>query len=268
VQPAVRVDGRGRVVEVAEHHVGTAQQHLAADVGDAHLEAGRGPPAGVRHGRGVVARPAHRRDHGLGQPVRGQHLHAQPVADPLDQRRRDGGRAGDREPQRGQVVPPAPGMVEQAGVEGRRPRQHGDPLAVDERHGPRHVEDRLRHDGGAADQAGQDARLEPEAVEERVDDQVAVAGVEPRDARPRLGHTQRLPVRAHRTLAAPGRAGREQNVADVLGGDGVGPAVDLVDRHLAGPAEQLGPAQRAFRVGCAGLGRRRARAAGAVRPGR
>ena len=111
VQPAVGVDGRGGglgVVEVAEHDVGAAQQHLAGLVVavDAQLEVGDRPPAGRGHRDGVVVGAAHGAETAcLGEPVGGQHdVDVQLGLHPLDQHHRHDGRAGDREPQRGQVV--------------------------------------------------------------------------------------------------------------------------------------------------------------------
>ena len=48
------------------------------------------------------------------------------------------------------------------------------------------VEHRVRNDRRALDEAGEDAGLQAERVEERVDDEVAVALAQPDDARPRV----------------------------------------------------------------------------------
>jgi len=91
VQPAVRVDGGLGglgVVQVAEHQVRPAEQDLAG-VADPYLEAGRRAPRGAGHRLRRVAWAAHRRHHGLGQPVGGEHdLEAQFAPHPLDQRDR------------------------------------------------------------------------------------------------------------------------------------------------------------------------------------
>src|SRR5690606_976352 len=94
VQPAVGVDGGGgglRVVEVAQHHVGAAQQHLTGAVlgriVDAQLEAGDRAAAGGGHRDRVVLGPAHGAETaGLGEAVGGQHdVDVQLGLHPLDQ---------------------------------------------------------------------------------------------------------------------------------------------------------------------------------------
>ena len=94
VQPAVGVDRRGgglRVVEVAEHDVGPAQQHLARSVVggavDAQLEAGDRAAAGGGDGGRVVVGAAHRAEPaGLGHAERGEHeVDAEFGLHPLDQ---------------------------------------------------------------------------------------------------------------------------------------------------------------------------------------
>ena len=67
------------------------------------------------------------------------------------------------------------GMVEDRLEDGRRPGQHRDALLRDPGEQTVDVEDRLGHHGGPGHQTGQDARLVAEGVEERVDDEVAVA---------------------------------------------------------------------------------------------
>ena len=75
----------------------------------------------------------------------------------------------------------------------------------------------MRHDGRAAHEAYEDPRLVAERVEERVDDQVAVALAEANDVRPHLEDAERLRVRRHDTLGLPGRAAREDDVGEVVG---------------------------------------------------
>jgi hypothetical protein len=208
VQPAIRVDGGlggFEVVQVAEHQVRPAEQDLAA-VGDPHLEVGRRAPRGARHRLGWISGAAHRRHHGLGQPVAGEYrLEAQFALHPLDQRDRDVGRAGDRQAQAGQVASGALGMVQDRGVDRRRAREHGDPLSLHELHRPPGVEDRLRHQRRPADQAGEQARLEAEGVEERVHHQIPVGAGQSAAVGPGPGDGQRPLVRGHRALAPPGR---------------------------------------------------------------
>ena len=228
VQPAVGVDrGRGglRVVEVAQHHVRPAQQHLArpilGGVVDAQLEVRDRTATGGGDGDRVVVGRAHGAEAvGLGQAVRGEHdvdvelgLHA------FDEHDGNHRGAGDREPQRGQVVFAALGVVEQRLIDRRRPGQHGDAMVLHGPHGLLGVERQLRNQGGPGLQARQDSGLVTEVVEERVDAQVAVVAGDLAALGPCRRAGQRLPMRAQRALAAAGGAGREEDVGDVVGLD-------------------------------------------------
>ena len=239
--------------------------------------------AGRRRGRRCVAivsggssRAAHRRDDRLGQPVRGQHESKLSSAlHPLDQRDRHDRRAGDREPQGGQVVAVARRMVEdRSGRSSARPGRTVIRSASISSHRASDVEDRLRHDGRAGEQAGDDAGLVAEAVEERVDHEVAVGGGRPRRTPPRRSATPiDLAVRAHHALAAAGRARGEQDVADVVRADCRGTRVRGLggDRRARPPRSQssaidaIGRRATGSRPGSARSTRRSGRS---VRPGR
>ena len=243
VQPAVGVDGVGRrlgIVEIAQHHVGPAQQHFACAVFgwvvDAQLEVGDRSSARGGDGDGVVVGAAHRAEAaGLGQPVRRQHdVDVQLRLHPLDQNHRDRRRAGDRESQRAQVVVAAFGMVEQCLVDRRGSGQHGDPVLGHCGHRLLRVERQLRDERGPGLQTGQDARLVAEVMEERVDTEVAVGAGDLPARRPRRGRVQRLPVCAQRALAAARRAGGEQDVGNVVGPDRGRAAVDRIQVRAAG----------------------------------
>ena len=97
-----------------------------------------------------------------------------------------------------------------------------------------HVEDRLGHHGGPGHQAGQDARLVAEGVEEGVDDQVAVPLAEPDHLGPGGEGPQRLAVGGHGPLGVPGGPRGEHQVGEVAGGDRGGAAGGHVGR--AAPA--------------------------------
>ena len=193
-------------------------------------KSGDRPSAGGGHRDGVVVGAAHGAEPvAFGQAVGGQHdVDVEFCLHPLDQHDRHRGRAGDREPQRGQVVAAAGGMVEQRLVDGRGSGQHGDPVLADRTHRPLGVEGQLRDQRGAGLQAGQDPGLVAEVVEERVDAQVAVVAGDLAARRPRRRAGQRLPVRAQHTFAAAGGAGGEQDVGEVVGvyrgGAGIGGA--------------------------------------------
>ena len=113
----------------------------------------------------------------------------------------------------------AVGMVEQRVVDRRRPGQHRDPLALDDLEHDARVEHREREDRRAAHEAREAAGLVAEDVEERVRDQVAVAGAQVGPVAPVEVRAQRLAVRHHDALRVPGRARREHDVARIVGAD-------------------------------------------------
>ena len=128
----------------------------------------------------------------------------------------------------------AVGMVEDRLVQRRRTREHGHRLLGRPCAGRSSTSNTgLRDDRGAAHERREAARLVPEHVEERVDDQVAVAGDAGRPCR-----TSRRTARSvcacviTTPFGAPGRARREQHVAHVVAGDRADPTVDdaVVDR--------------------------------------
>ena len=140
----------------------------------------------------------------LGEPVAGDDDRERQLGvDPADQLDGDVGRAGDRHPQGGQVVVVAVGVVEQRLVERGRARQHGDPLLRDPGQHPVGVEHRLGEHGGPGGDAGEDAGLEPEHVEVRVDHQVAVAGGEAGHRHPVGGDPQGAGVGLTTPLGTP-----------------------------------------------------------------
>ena len=104
------------------------------------------------------------------------------------------------------------------------------------------VEHRLRHQGRPADQAGQDARLVAERMEERVHHQIPVTRGQQRAVRPRPRHGQGPLVRGHRALAAPGRARGEHDVADVTRPHRPRPPAGL-SQHRPPPCPRSEPAR-------------------------
>ena len=124
--------------------------------------------------------------------------------------------AGDREPQRLHALAVEVGVVEEGLVDRGRPGQRGDGVLGDVRHGHRDVEHRLRDEGGADREAGDDAGLVPEGVEERVDDEVAVVAAEADDGRPVGEAAQRLAVGGDHALRVPRGARREEDVGRVV----------------------------------------------------
>ena len=125
-----------------------------------------------------------------------------------------------------EVVVVARRVVEQGLVDGGRPGQHGDAVLLDRLQRAQRIERQVRDQRRAGLQAGQDAGLVAEVVEERVDAQVAVVAGDLAVGGPRRRARQRLPVRAQHTFAAAGGAGGEQDVADVVGRDGGGAGDD------------------------------------------
>ena len=94
----------------------------------------------------------------------------------------------------------AVGEVEDALEQRRRAREHRDALLGHHLEHLRHVEHLERHDRRAAQDARHPAGLVAERVEERVDDEVAVALAQADHVGPRLVDAQRLAVRDHHAL--------------------------------------------------------------------
>ena len=125
------------------------------------------------------------------------------------------------------------------------------------------VEDRFGDHGGPGHQAGQDARLVSEGVEERVDDQVAVAPAQPHHLGPGGEGPQRLAVGGHGPLGTPGGPRGEHQVGEVAGGDRGRSAGGHVGRARALPLGGRPPTRRPDRPWpSAGLGDRRRRRGG------
>ena len=106
-------------------------------------------------------------------------------------------------------------------------------MLLDRAHGRLGIEGQHRDQRCAGLQAGQDAGLVTEVVEERVDAQITVGAGHLTARGPRRRRRQRLPVRAQHALAAAGGAGREQDVRDVVGCYGGG---SRIGSRKVGPA--------------------------------
>src|SRR4051812_33834305 len=117
--------------------------------------------------------------------------------------------------------------VEDRLEERRRSGKHGDVFTCEHVEDGRYIEARERHHRGTAQQAGEDAGLVAEGVEERVDDQVTVTLVQPDDLAPGGEDAQRLCLRRDHRLGPAGRTGREEEVAHRLAVPRGGPPVDL-----------------------------------------
>ena len=148
------------------------------------------------------------------------------------------------DPQARDVAARAVGMVEQRVVDRRRPGQHRDPLAFDELEHDAGVEHREREDRRAAHEAREAAGLVAEDVEERVRDQVAVAGAEVGPVAPVEVRAQRLAVRHHDALRAAGRSRREHDVARVVGADRRDARVEIGVGHRAPAGDEVVPGDR------------------------
>ena len=197
------------------------------------FKAGERAPAGGGDGYRVVVRTAHGPHAvGLGQSVGGEHdVDVEFGLHPFHQHDRDGSRPGHREPQRAQVVLAARRVVQQSLVDGGRPRQHGDAVALDRLQRAQRIERQVRDQRRTRLQASQDPGLVAEVMEERVDAQIAVCTGHLAVRSPRRRARQRLPVRAQHAFAAAGGSGGEQDVADVAGFDGGGAR----DHRIGGP---------------------------------
>ena len=178
---------------------------------------GNGPTRGRRDHLGRVAPPAHGDGAGgLGQPVGGQHrLDAHVGPERLDQLHRHHGRSGHHQPEGRQVEPSRLGVVEDRLEDGRRPGKHADVLVGHPLQDHVDVEHRLGHHGGPGHEAGQDPGLVSEGVEERIDDQVAVAGPQPDHLGPGGEGPERLAVGGHRPLGVAGGPRGEDQVGQV-----------------------------------------------------
>ena len=103
------------------------------------------------------------------------------------------------------------------------------------------VEHRVRDDRRALEDAREDAGLQAERVEERVDDEVAVALAQPDDIRPGVVRAHARPVREHRALRAAGRARGEEDVGEVVAGERVAARGELFGDHAVGAVQELVP---------------------------
>lgn len=168
----------------------------------------------------------------LGESVRREHVGgAEFGADQFDQFGRDGGGAGSGEPQRSEVRFVPVGVVDQAVEDRRRAHEAGDAFGGDAFQDAVRVVDLLGQHRDAAQQAGNDARLVAEGVEERVQQEVAVAGSQGDLVRPLLVEADRLSVCRHHALGAARGAGGVEDVAEVVGthGGGAGQAFGVGD---------------------------------------
>ena len=142
------------------------------------------------------------------------------------------------------VAARAVGMVEQRVVDRRRPGEHRDPLALDDLEHDTGVEHREREDRRAAHEAREAPGLVAEDVEERVRDQVAVAGAQVGPVAPVEVRAQRLAVRHHDALGVPGGARREHDVARIVGADRRDARVELGGGHRAAARDEVVPGDR------------------------
>jgi hypothetical protein len=189
---------------------------LVVVVDDAQLGAGNRAALGLRDPLGGIVVAAHRRDAGgLGEPEAAHDvLELQFLAHAPDELHRHRRRARDREPQRRQVELAGARVVEDRLVDGRRAGEHRDAFLGDALHDLFDIEHRVRDDRRALDDAREDAGLQPERVEERVDDEVAVTRAEADHRRPRVVRLHARPVREHRALRPAGRSRGEEDVGE------------------------------------------------------
>ena len=161
------------------------------------------------------------------------------------ERRRDLGCRGEPDPQAAQVVLRPGRVVQHVQVDRRRGRQDRDLLEGYPVDGIRHVEDGLGQHHRAGGDAGQDARLEPEHVEVRVDHEVAIARLQPGHGDPVQGRDERAGVGHHDALGYAGRSRGEQDVADVVRRHRAAALGHLSARVRCCAREELAPVRRA-----------------------
>ncbi len=107
------------------------------------------------------------------------------------------------------------------------------------------VEHRLGNNRRTRHDAGEDARLVAEGVEEGIDDEIAIARFQADDGGPGAEGAQRLGLRRRRSLGVTGRARGEDEVRGVVGLDRSRPGRrDCGVHRLAGPEELAQAEQR------------------------
>ena len=199
MQPTLGIDGLGGlvgIVQVADHHVVAADDHLARLAGralgsvggdDPDLDVIDGPSRGPGDEGRIIVVATHGGDsRRLGEAVAGHHLlEAETVAHGVDHLDGDSRSAGHSQSERRQVKFVEVGVVQDRLVDGRRTGEHGDSLLADPPHYCRDVEHWVGNESYALHQAGQDPGVEAEGVEERIDHQIAVAGLQADDLAPR-----------------------------------------------------------------------------------
>src|SRR5580692_8162122 len=102
-------------------------------------------------------------------------------------------------------------MIQDRLEDGWRPWQHADPLLNYALHDRQNVKDGVGDDGGPAQHTGENARLEPRGVEERVHDEIAVTPSEAHQVRPRDVRLDTGTVTQDSALRPSGRSRREDD---------------------------------------------------------
>ncbi|MNF80196.1 hypothetical protein D3C84_624330 [compost metagenome] len=132
-------------------------------------------------------------------------------------------------------------MVQHGRIEGWRPRQEADAILL---HPAQHgfgVEGALRQDGRAANERGEPTRLEAEAVEEGVDDEVAVPCLQADGLAPVVEQAQVLAMGTKHALGIASGAGGEHQVAEAVAVEAGDPLLQPLVGHLLGQGEEALP---------------------------
>ncbi|MNQ73226.1 hypothetical protein D3C85_879500 [compost metagenome] len=262
MQPAVGVEnflaGFG-VVEIALHQVVAANLHFTGNVGrlaaaavadTAHLHPRHRPATGVGDQFRRVAGPADRGEPtDFRQAIRGDDGgKAQFVAHAVDHLHRNRCRPGHRNAQGAQVEFTALRMGKQRLIQRRWPGQHGDAFALHAFEHGLHVEHLLRQEGAATHQRCQPAGLVAEGVEERIDDQVAIALAQTDDIAPVPHDSQVLAVAGHHAFGFTSGARGEQHVGQGLRANALFAGAQGQLRHIGRQIHKPLPGQGA-RIG-------------------
>ncbi|MDT4849749.1 hypothetical protein FQZ97_838770 [compost metagenome] len=132
-------------------------------------------------------------------------------------------------------------MVQHGGIERGRPRQETDAILLDPSQHGFGVEGPLRQDGRATNEGREPTRLEAEAVEERVDDQVAVAWLQADDLAPVVEQAQVLAMGTEHALGVAGGAGGEHQVREAVAVEAGHPLGQHLVGHLPGQVDEALP---------------------------
>src|SRR5262249_52767910 len=149
--------------------------------------------------------------------------------------------AGHRQPQAGEIEARSLGVIEKRLIKRGRSGQDRDAIAQNSLEYLRGVEHREGKAGGAAEQTSQPAGLVTERVKKRIHHEIAIVLVETDDFAPGAEDLDGLRVGGDHTLRPAGGAGSEDDIADVVGGEGGGACARGLARDRRAAGEKFTP---------------------------